>query len=173
MIYPSKHSLLTFRPYESGIALLIAIIFMSVVLSIGLSLASFGYKQISLVSSVTNSQNAFYAADAALECVLYADQHNAAFFNTPYHPRGTSFNCNNNVYAISNPTIRILGPLTWQVYELPKLPFATTCSLVTVYKDVAGGAVGETYVFSTGYDNKNCTANNKTTVRGLETHYGG
>ncbi len=173
MINSSKHPSLTFHQHESGIALLVAIIFMTVVLSIGLSLSSFGYKQITLVSSVTDSQKAFYAADSAIECVLYADQHNAAFFNTSYHPHATSFTCNNNVYAISTPITKVLGARTWQVYDLPVVSFGTTCSSVIVYKDVAGGAVGETYIFSTGYNNKNCSANNKTTVRGLETHYGG
>ncbi len=154
--------------------MLVAIIFMTVVLSIGLSLASFGYKQITLVSSVTDSQDAFYAADSALECALYADQHSAAFFDTKYHPHAASFACSgNNNYKISNPDIKISGERTWQVYFLPKVSFATTCSLVVVYKDIAGGTVGETYIFSTGYNNKDCSANNKTTVRGLETHYGG
>ncbi len=173
MIHTSKHPIFTFHSNESGIALLIAIIFMSVVLSIGLSLASFGYKQITLVSSVTDSQEAFYAADSALECVLYADQHNAAFFNTSYHPHAPSFTCSNNVYTIFKPIVKILGARTWQVYDLQKVSFNATCSSVIVYKDVAGGTVGETYIFATGYNNKDCSANNKTTVRGIETHYGG
>ncbi len=146
-------------------ALLISIIFMSVVLAVGLSLASFGYKQIILVSSVTQAQNAFYAADSALECVLYADQHNAAFFNTPYHPRAPSFTCNNNAYTISNPSSKN----GWQIYTLPKIRFDNTCALVSVYK----GTYGETYIFATGYSNNTCTINNHVTVRGIDTHYGG
>ncbi len=138
---------------------------MSVVLSIGLSLASFGYKQIILVSSVADSQKAFYAADSAIECVLYADQHNAAFFNTSYHPHATSFTCNDKAYTISNPS----STGSWKFYTLPRIKFATTCASVVIYKDTAG----KTYIFSTGYNNKDCSTNNKTTVRGLETHYGG
>lgn len=163
---------LTFHKHESGIALLVAIIFMSVVLSIGLSLASFGYKQVTLISSVTDSQGAFYAADAALECVLYADQHNAAFNKYSIHYL-KPVKCDGKPNTIPNPKIKISGARTWQIYHLPIIQFSSTCSSVTVYKDTAGGTVGETYIFSTGYNNNKCATDNKTTVRGLETHYGG
>lgn len=59
---------------EKGFALLIAVIFMSVMLSFGLMLGSLGYKQSILASTSVDSQYAFYAADAALECALRYDQ---------------------------------------------------------------------------------------------------
>src|SRR5450759_3445707 len=62
-----------------GFALLIAVIFMSVMLSFGLALGSLGYKQQVLASGAIESQYAFYAADAALECALYADQQLGTF----------------------------------------------------------------------------------------------
>ena len=51
---------------QRGFALLIAIIFMSVMLSFGLALGSLAYKQQVLASSAIQSQYAFYAADSAL-----------------------------------------------------------------------------------------------------------
>lgn len=63
---------------KKGFTLLIAVIFMAVVLSIGLALGSLGYKQEVLASSALESQVAFYAADAGLECALRADEQDNA-----------------------------------------------------------------------------------------------
>lgn len=59
---------------KRGIALLVTVIFMSVMLAFGLSLASLAYKQSVLSSIAVQSELAFYAADSGLECLLYADQ---------------------------------------------------------------------------------------------------
>src|ERR1043166_6855304 len=59
---------------QRGFTLLVAVIFMSVMLSFGLALGALGYKQLTLASIAIESTYAFYAADAALECALYADQ---------------------------------------------------------------------------------------------------
>ncbi|MCX6787231.1 MAG: pilus assembly PilX N-terminal domain-containing protein [Candidatus Kaiserbacteria bacterium] len=59
---------------KNGFALIIAVIFMTVMLTLGLTMSSLGYKQELLASTAIQSQYAFYAADAALECVLYIDQ---------------------------------------------------------------------------------------------------
>jgi hypothetical protein len=56
--------------HKKGFALLIAMIFISVMLAIGTAISSLGYKQVILSSSATRSQYSFYAADAVLECVL-------------------------------------------------------------------------------------------------------
>lgn len=171
-MYPNnKHTYKPYKSRESGIALLIAVIFMSVVLSIGLSLASFGYKNVMLSSAIGDSQKAFYAADSALECVLYVDQQDAAFLDTSFHSHSTSFTCNNSSYTISNPISKNINGTTWQVYTLPQVSFGDTCATVDVYKETAGSSVGKTYLFSTGYNNKDCTLSNKTAVRGIETRY--
>ena len=65
-----------------GFALLVAIIFMSVMLTFGLALGALGYKQKVLASSSLGSQYAFYVADAALECILQADQQQNLFAYT-------------------------------------------------------------------------------------------
>lgn len=66
-----------------GFTLLIAVIFMAVVLAIGLALGSLGYKQSVLASSALESQYAFYAADAGLECALRADEQDLASDGDP------------------------------------------------------------------------------------------
>ena len=59
---------------QRGFALLVAVVFMSVMLSFGLALGSLSYKQQVLAGASVQSQYAFYAADAGLECALYEDQ---------------------------------------------------------------------------------------------------
>ena len=68
---------------KRGIALLITLIFMSVMLAFGLALASLAYKQSILASDAVQSQKAFYAADGALECALYADQRLGSYIGSP------------------------------------------------------------------------------------------
>jgi hypothetical protein len=59
---------------KQGFVLLVAVIFMSVMLSFALTLGSLSYKQHVLTGAAIDSQYAFYAADSGLECALYADQ---------------------------------------------------------------------------------------------------
>ena len=64
---------------QRGFVLLIAVIFTSVMLAFGITLGALGYKQQLLSTSAAGSQDAFYVADAVLECLLYADQQQDAF----------------------------------------------------------------------------------------------
>lgn len=60
-----------------GFTLLIAVVLASIAVSVTLALTNFGYKSLILSSSAKDSQYAFYAADAALECALFHDSGNA------------------------------------------------------------------------------------------------
>ena len=64
---------------QRGFTLLVSVILASVALSIGLALLDIAYKQVVLASSARQSQNAFYNADAVLECALYWDQTQNSF----------------------------------------------------------------------------------------------
>src|SRR3990167_3135616 len=82
---------------EAGFTLLIAVIFMSVMLAFGLALGSLSYKQQVLASDAIQSQYAFYVADAALECALYADQQQGIFAYPPENPDSTpSITCDDS-----------------------------------------------------------------------------
>ncbi|VAW33261.1 hypothetical protein MNBD_CPR01-562 [hydrothermal vent metagenome] len=154
---------------ESGIALLITIVFVSVILSIGLTLGSLGYKQVLLASTENSSQKAFYSADSALECVLYADQQNMAF-STINGASGGSVSCGVNVFAFGAPTVSNGNGKQWYRYSIPDMKMNTnTCANVIVFKPK--GAPGTTYLFSSGYDNGSCSASSRTTVRGIDMHY--
>ena len=62
-----------------GFTLLVALVFVSVILSVGLALLDVSYKQVILTSAARQSEYAFYNADSAMECALYADQVQGVF----------------------------------------------------------------------------------------------
>ena len=134
---------------KRGFALIIAVIFMSVMLTLGLALSSLGYKQQVLASTAIESQYAFYAADAGLECALYADQQQNSF--------------DYNLHNAENPPSAIVCdgiPATQLSYaynsdrlavtERLLLDSNTRCADVTIYK--YNDSSQSTYIFSQGYD---------------------
>lgn len=151
------------RP-AAGFVLLIAVIFMSVMLTLGLALGSLGYKQSILASSAVESASAFYAADAALECALIADQQNN-FFTNP--PMGASFACNGQNFSVSTTTVSSRLRSVIRV----TLGAPARCADITVYKSVSTGSA---YLFSQGYS-VSCADVNAGNVRfvsrGISSHY--
>ncbi|MFA6519201.1 MAG: pilus assembly PilX N-terminal domain-containing protein [Candidatus Paceibacterota bacterium] len=159
---------------QRGFALLVAIIFMSVMLSFGLALGSIGYKQQILASAAVESQYAFYAADAALECALYADQQQNLFdfstHDTTTHP--------NTITCDGAPATELSYAYTigvqMVVSERLSLDSGKRCAIVTVYKPAPG--TGLTYIFSQGFDVSCTTVISPPTgarfvSRGLNAHY--
>jgi hypothetical protein len=86
---------------DRGVVLVIAILFSSVALAIGMGVYTRTYKELLLASFWKESQIAFAAADAGLECALYWETHPgaAACFGvilpvatwTPGDPAGGNF----------------------------------------------------------------------------------
>ncbi|MSU74748.1 hypothetical protein EXS57_03155 [Candidatus Kaiserbacteria bacterium] len=138
---------------QRGFTLLISVIFMSVMLSFGLALGSLGYKQQVLASDAITSQYAFYVADTALECALYADQQEAlfAYTETSYDGNPKSMTCDGNTVAVVQ-----MPPSVSQLISTVRLSLDsdTHCADVTVYKYKTPQAPDNvtTYLFSVGYD---------------------
>lgn len=135
-----------------GFALLIAVIFMSVMLSFGLTLGALAYKQQVLASSSLESQYAFYAADAALECALYTDQSlNGFIYTNNLSAPAPAFSCD-NASALSVPGVSpiVLSHTAseWVLSYRFSLDSGARCADVRVYKP----ATGTTYLFAQGYD---------------------
>jgi len=133
---------------QRGFALLIAVIFMSVMLAVGLGLGSMSYKQQVLASAATASQFAFYTADAALECALLADQHDGLFVY-PTGPVGgpPQMSCDGGTPVASSVA---LTPSVFTVTNRLSFDSGRRCADVTVYKPALPS--GTTYIFSQGYD---------------------
>jgi hypothetical protein len=140
---------------KNGFALIIAVIFMTVMLTLGLAMSSLGYKQELLASTATESQYAFYAADAALECVLFVDQKSFSsysidqpFFIKPSLSLSTP--CGGLSISTSTPDYGQTMVSTINNINITTENAGTRCAKVTVYKPTSG--VGTTYIFSQGYD---------------------
>lgn len=147
---------------KRGFALLIAVIFMSVMLSFGLALGSISYKQQVLASDAVESQYAFYAADAALECALYADQGQAESlfsYPTPTAPASAPVITCDGALATFPPAFPTgivsytTSPAQWIITERVSIDSALAhprCADITIYKPAPG--TGTTYIFAQGYD---------------------
>ena len=138
---------------QKGFALLIAVIFMSVMLALGLALGSLGYKQQVLSSSAIESQYAFYAADAAQECALEKDQMDGTFFVNP--SSGSVLPCDDATFPITMPLSSWMasGGTVYAVSSIPNISLddGARCASVTIYKPPLT-STSPTYIFSQGYD---------------------
>lgn len=148
--------------HKRGIALLVTVIFMTVMLSFGIALAALSYKQSVLASTAIQSQTAFFAADGALECALYADQQEGDYFygdwsitNEPDPATMAGYAaaaCNGQVMTTPAPVA------TWDstrlaVFERISYNQGQTCADLTIYKYGAPLSSGERdFIFSTGYN---------------------
>lgn len=115
---------------NTGFALLLSVIISSVVLAIGISILNISISQITLSSTARESEFAFQAAHAGVDCLWYWRNENAAEFE-----------------ALNGalPTINCFG-------ESP-----ATSEKVTVNSDSDGHATSFTYHFNWG-DPQRCTA---------------
>ena len=58
---------------QQGFVLLVAVVVASILLSIGIGIANFTYRELILSSTSRNSTYSFYAADTGTECAYYWD----------------------------------------------------------------------------------------------------
>jgi len=143
---------------KRGFALLVAVVFMSVMLAFGLALASLAYKQQVIASSAIQSQYAFYAADAALECALYYDQQEQTFDYDNYaiylDPQNgfPTIQCGGGQSQVgSGPGGNDYDENQWISSTQLSLDSNTRCADITVYKASPGSGFTN-YIFSQGYD---------------------
>ncbi|MFA6227247.1 MAG: hypothetical protein WC631_02130 [Candidatus Paceibacterota bacterium] len=64
---------------KTGFAMLFAVLTASLLLTIGISIFSISFKELTISTAARESQIAFYAADSARECALYWDVKKGAF----------------------------------------------------------------------------------------------
>lgn len=157
---------------QKGFALLVSVIFMSVMLTLGLALSSLGYKQQILASTAIRSQYAFYAADAGIECALYADQQQNLFDYSSHSANNppsviTCDGASATQLSYSYDVARLY------VSERISLDSNTRCADITIYKYNSSPKVS--YIFSQGYDVPCTTVANpngaRFVSRGMSSHY--
>lgn len=164
---------------KRAFALLIAVIFMAVMLSFGLTLASLAFKQQTLASSALQSQYAFYAADSALECALLADQKQMLFmYDSDVSKSAPIMSCNgvSAQGAAGQPTPQTIQHTAsmWVTQSRLSLNGGKFCADVTVYKPNLALGTATTSLFAQGY-NEPCDRiaadDSHLSSRGLEAYY--
>lgn len=156
------------KQQERGVAILFAILLVSIVLTVGLSLLNITLRQLLLSSLARESQFAFYAADSARACARYYD----SLDNPEERPFGYFFS-NSGVLAYEGPVGALnltcgdgLSPVTSSAgVDSSTFSFTVsfgnsigkkTCAEVMVSKYTGGGAeleMGKTRIVARGYNN--------------------
>jgi Tfp pilus assembly protein PilV len=143
-----------------GFTLLVAIIFASVILSVGLALTDIAYKQVTLAQAAQQSQYAFYNADSAMECALEEDQVYNVFSYASGATSGT-FVCEGQTVTYSNP---VTSPTRTATFSIPCTGGGSNAT-VQIYK-----AAGSTNFYANGFNNCNA-ADAQRLERGLKAKY--
>jgi Tfp pilus assembly protein PilE len=156
-----------------GFTLLVALIFVAVILSVGLTLTDVAYKQVILASTARQSEYAFYNADSAIECALELDQQYDAFdfhteligvFASPSPCEGQTFNITASG-DMGNPTVTRTNTFSLLCNPAGTGPLAQ----VTIIKGQPGSNPS-TIFYSDGFND--CNASNPQRVeRGLKSQY--
>jgi hypothetical protein len=153
---------------NNGFALLYAVVVSSIILAIAISVSDIAFKGISFSTSAKDANDAFYAADTALECALYydssADTQNAYTGNP-----SSSVSCAGNVVIISKDSL--INKWTFYVPNLGSSGKA--CAMITVDKETNAP---NTQITSIGYNDGstvpgNCIATQNSTQRVIELGY--
>ena len=152
---------------DKGFVILFAITLASILLAITLGVANIALKEINFSSSARDSNEAFFAADTAIECALANDKGD----DNPFVPNGPGkANC-------LNTNIDVAGDNPWS-FTIAGLGNATpprACAVVTVTKDIPGTATAvRTVIDSKGYNtgDSNCASSPNRIERELQLSYG-
>ena len=96
----------------SGFAVLFSVMLASFLITLGISIFSISLKEIMITTSTRDSQIAYYAADSARECVLYADVKKGSF-PPCFDNEGNFAECTDQTTPNINPTVVCNGmPVT-------------------------------------------------------------
>jgi hypothetical protein len=129
---------------SSGFALLITLVIISVVISIGITLIDLTIKQLRLANSSKDSETAFHAANAGVECVRYWRIASSTEFETGL-AGGVPIRCFNESAVNSTPTQLVAGSVFQHDFEISWGPTnARRCSkvkMITISSDPTSAGV--------------------------------
>ena len=122
---------------NKGFALLLAVIITSILLSIALEMSKVALKEASFAISNKASNDAFYAADTALECTLYNDK--GTVFGTQNYkdPSSENVNCSSGTSTKTSSYDPITKNTTFGFNLVGLGSTGNACAQVTVVKPVA------------------------------------
>lgn len=164
---------------QAGVTLFMAVTIMSILLFVSFVVINIAIKSTLFASSGKDSQYAFYAADAGIECAMYWDRQSVSKFDMTVP--GVSINCGGNTITtgtqIQGTTTGVLnkiggnsgGSSGYSIFGFTLNQGANptnACAIVNVVKNVDGS----TYIKSRGYNTCDLS-NGRRVERGVEVTY--
>lgn len=144
---------------EKGFALLFTVLVVSILLAISLSISNITLRELVLSSTTRDSHIAFYAADTAYECALYADTKiGNVFAPTVGTANALPASCGVIEQNVSATKTRVVNPVG-----------SKYCYSFTVDKTPGEGGVTQTVIEARGYNT--CTDSIRRVERGLRIGY--
>jgi len=154
--------------FKNGYALIFTMLIISIVTTLGLGMASNAAKNIILSATARDSQFAFYQADTAGECALYATQNPSVdLTNIP-----TSFLCGVDVLSLGgSPLMLNIDSSTPGFFEIdPDYSSISDRPCFNITIDQTGAGSGDVIIMARGYNICDFT-NPRQVERGLEIRY--
>jgi hypothetical protein len=149
---------------NKGFALLFAVTISSILLSVALGVADIAVNEIKFGTSARDTNDAFFAADTAIECALFNDKPAPGPNSFPVAGPATPITCASNppitpVFTPPNPAL-----YTFTVNTLGSS--GLSCAKVTISKDTVVRAPSIlTTIISDGYNTGDASCNSTTTNR--------
>ena len=136
---------------NSGFALLFSVVLSSILLAVALGVSNIAYRESFFSTSAKESNEAFYAADTAAECVIYYDNFDPANPSVLTSITTTSTYCNNNVFNIISGGTPDTGFDVAFSFNIAKLGSSgNACANIKVSKTFDNA---KTRITSVGYNN--------------------
>lgn len=154
-----------FKKNKRGFVILFAVTIASIMLAIGLGVADIALKEVKFQTSAKDTNDAFFAADEAIECALMSDKPPTSIFQ----------NGGSNLADCFDEDIPVIGTYPVWTLVMPHLTNSNNCAIVTVTKDsVTNPQFISTSIVSKGYNigDSNCASTNSSRVeRELDVNY--
>ncbi len=160
-----------------GVTLFMAVTIMAVLLFVSFVVINIAIKSSLFASSGKDSQYAFYAADAGIECAMYWDRQSVSKFDitvpgSPISCGGISINSGNQIQGTTTGVVNVIGGNASTRSSIFGFNLnngnnpSNACVIVNVTKNVDG----TTYIKSRGYNTCD-TSNSRRVERGVEVLY--
>lgn len=146
------------HPAHRGVILVVAILFSSVALAVGVGVYTRTYKELLLSSFWRESQIAFSAADAGLECALYWETH---------APGSVDCFGNTGIPGWAPGTVTVGNPQTFSANVFPADP-RHGCAVVTITQNATAPF---TTIESRGQSDVCGSTNPRRVERGVKLQY--
>ena len=162
---------------KSGMALLYSVVISSIILSIALGVSNIAFREINFSTSMKEGNDAFYAADTAVECVLHLDssvESQNPFTGTCVSNPLCPIRCNNTNFGIGWNAITDPDYVIFTMKMTGLGISGQSCAVATLRKPKTDPTLGS-QITSIGYNihdgSLNCNPVSTSVERMLEVNY--